>query len=158
MENALRARPWAARFVCAANTWITRFVYTAYPCLLIWLCASGVLTHALVALIIPALGFGALTALRKAVNAPRPYELFKCSPVIPKNTQGLSFPSRHTFSIFVIATTFAIFCPAWIGVLAYVLACALGALRIIGGVHFPRDVFAAALLGIAVGALELLFL
>lgn len=156
MEDSLRARPKVARFVCAANTRITRFVYAAYPCLLVWLFVTKGWQNALIALAIPALGFAALTFLRKAVNAPRPYETFECDPIIPKSTKGLSFPSRHTFSIFVIATTFAVFCPVWVGIIAYVLACTLGALRVIGGVHFPRDVIVAALLGIAIGALELL--
>lgn len=158
MENALRARPPLARFVVVANKAITNFVYAAYPCFLIWLfCVSGWQT-ALKALLIPAIGFCLLTLLRKAVNAPRPYEVFEVEPVIPKSTTGLSFPSRHTFSIFVIATTMLVCSPvAGVGVVALCLACVLGVLRVVGGVHFPRDVIAAVLLGVAVGALELLF-
>lgn len=158
LQQYFHARPYAARFICAANTWVTRFVYAAYPCWLIWLFFTTGWQTALKALLIPAIGFCLLTVLRKAVNAPRPYEVFEASPIIPKNTSGLSFPSRHTFSIFVIATTMQICSPvAWVGPVALCLACVLAVLRVLGGVHFPRDVIAGALLGAAIGAIELLF-
>ena len=42
---------------------------------------------------------------RKIINEPRPYEKYGVPPVLDKDTSGKSFPSRHVFSVFVIAVT-----------------------------------------------------
>ena len=52
--------------------------------------------------------FAAVTLFRKAVNAPRPYETLGIDPLIEKDTAGRSFPSRHTFSLFMIAATWLV--------------------------------------------------
>ena len=134
MTDALRARPVLARGVSLANKVITDAVYVAYPCLLVWL----------------------VTVLRKVINAPRPYEVFDASPVIPKDTRGNSFPSRHAFSIFVIAMTFCACCPlAWVGPVMLVVGVLLAVIRVVSGVHFPRDVVVGALLGMLAGFMGL---
>lgn len=103
-----------------------------------------------VLVLVPALSFVAVSIFRRMVNAKRPYELYGFDPLIPKNTQGKSFPSRHVFSIFVIAVTVGHYYPeACIGLsLAGVM---LGALRVVSGVHFPRDVIAGGAVGIFFG-------
>ena len=106
----------------------------------------------LYALLVPGISFVLVTILRRAVNAPRPYTVFNTPPVIPKDTIGNSFPSRHTFSIFIIGMTFCACCPLpWSGPVVLALGCVLAALRVVGGVHFPRDVIAGAAAGIALG-------
>jgi membrane-associated phospholipid phosphatase len=82
----------------------------------------------------------------------RPYEVLEIQPLIVKETKGNSFPSRHVFSAFVIAVTALWVAPAAGGVLL-VLGVALAACRVIGGVHWPRDVIAGAAVGIAAGLL-----
>lgn len=161
MTNALRARPATARAVALANKAITNAVYVAYPCLLAWLAwqitLGGPVKPLLCALLVPGVSFVLVTALRKAINAPRPYEVFDTAPVIAKDTQGNSFPSRHTFSIFVIAMTFCAWCPlAWAGLVMLAAGAALAAIRVVSGVHFPRDVVAGAALGIALGSVGFL--
>lgn len=162
MTNALRARPAATRAVVLANKAITNAVYVAYPCLLAWLAAWQIAfgwpaKPLLCALLVPGLSFVLVTALRKAINAPRPYEVFDAAPVIAKDTQGNSFPSRHTFSIFVIAMTFCVWCPlAWAGPAMLAAGVVLAVIRVVSGVHFPRDVVAGAVLGIALGAVGFL--
>ena len=90
--------------------------------------------------------------MRKTINAPRPYEVFDASPVIPKDTRGNSFPSRHAFSIFVIAMTFCACCPlAWVGSVMLAAGVLLAVIRVVSGVHFPRDVVVGALLGMLAG-------
>ena len=117
MTDALRARPVLARGVSLANKVITDAVYVAYPCLLVWLAyaaatgAAGAAGMLLRAALVPGISFVLVTVLRKVINAPRPYEVFDAAPVIPKDTRGNSFPSRHAFSIFVIAMTFCTCCP-----------------------------------------------
>ena len=100
-----------------------------------------------------ALCFFLLSAYRSWRNEPRPYEAFDMKPLVPKKREshGKSFPSRHAFCAFLIATlTAAIFRP--FGWLAFVFAALLGVIRVLEGVHFPRDIFAAAVAGIAGGA------
>lgn len=161
MTNALRARPAAVRAVALANKVITDAVYVAYPCLLAWLAwqvaLGGPAKPLLCALLVPGVSFVLVTALRKAINAPRPYETFDAAPVIPKDTRGNSFPSRHTFSIFVIAMAFCAWCPlAWAGPAMLAAGVALAVIRVVSGVHFPRDVVVGAALGIALGAVGFL--
>ena len=101
MTNGLRKRPALARGVLLANKAITNAVYVAYPCLLAWLVyaaatgATGAAGTLLRAVLVPGISFALVTVMRKTINAPRPYEVFEAAPVIPKDTHGNSFPSRH---------------------------------------------------------------
>ena len=97
-----------------------------------------------------AVSFVALSTLRAILNRPRPYEAFDIDPLIPKDTQGKSFPSRHVFSAAVIACALLWMSP-WLGTLGFAATAVLSVVRVVGGVHFPRDVIAGALLGIACG-------
>lgn len=162
MTDALRARPVLARGVSLANKVITDAVYVAYPCLLVWLAyaaatgAAGAVGMLLRAALVPGISFVLVTVLRKVINAPRPYEVFDVAPVIPKDTRGNSFPSRHAFSIFVIAMTFCACCPlAWVGPVMLVAGVLLTVIRVVSGVHFPRDVVVGALLGMLAGFMGL---
>lgn len=101
---------------------------------------------------VPGLGFVLVSFARARLNAPRPAERCGLVPLIDREGKGRSFPSRHTFSAFTIATCwFAESVPAALGLL--LCAGIVAALRVRGGVHFPRDVAAGALTGLAVGAL-----
>lgn len=95
-----------------------------------------------------AVSFIGASALRSALNRPRPYELYPIDGLISKDTKGKSFPSRHLFSASVIACALL-----WLntvaGIIFFVITAVLGAVRIVGGVHFPRDIIA----GIALGAI-----
>ena len=104
------------------------------------------------AIIVPFISFVLVTVVRQVINAPRPYEVFDAQPSITKDTRGHSFPSRHTFSIFVIGITYLASCSSPVpGAIVLALGCVLATLRVVGGVHFPRDVISGALLGIASG-------
>lgn len=155
MTDALRARPVLARGVSLANKIITDAVYVAYPCLLAWLgyaAATGAAGMLLRAALVPGISFVLFTVLRKVINAPRPYEVFDAAPVIPKDTRGNSFPSRHAFSIFIIAMTFCACCPlAWAGPVMMAAGVLLAVIRVVSGVHFPCDVVVGALLGMLAG-------
>ncbi len=169
MLAALRAHGSLAQALIICNKAITYAIYVAYPVALAFLFVSerwadaflhdtlpSGPTHLVQAFMVPFLSFIALTIARKAMNAPRPYEVFGVAPLIPKETEGSSFPSRHAFSIFVIATTFLIALPTPLpGALVMGLGILLALIRVLCGVHFPRDVIAGALLGILAGAIEL---
>ncbi len=94
-----------------------------------------------------ALGFIIETVIRAGINAPRPYERLDIEPLIHKDTRGKSFPSRHVFSIYAIATCWlAVNVP--LGLALMVAGVVLAWTRVLGGVHAPRDVVAGAILGV----------
>ncbi len=89
---------------------------------------------------VPALTFLSVTLLRKILNAPRPYDILSYTPFLPATPQkGKSFPSRHTTSAAAIALAFFRISP-WAGIFFTILALAVAISRIVGGVHFVRDV------------------
>lgn len=131
------------------NTILTRTCYVAYPVALIVLAVrqDG---RQLRAFLVPAVSFVLLSVYRHVVNAKRPYEVLDIQPIIHKDTRGFSFPSRHVFSCFVIAMTFLWLIP-WLGAMLLCFGVLLACCRVVGGVHFPRDVIVGAAVGILSG-------
>ena len=111
---------------------------------------TGDILRALRVIAVPAATFALVTYLRERLNMPRPYELYDIDPIIVKDTHGKSMPSRHVASAVIIA-----FALAWVhldwGVVAFVASAVTAFTRIIGGVHFPKDVAAAIALSLACG-------
>ena len=68
-----------------------------------------------------------------------------------------SLPSGHTAAAFLMASLIAIFYPT-LSVVTYVWASCIGGSRVFLGVHYPGDIFAAALLGLSISAISLLIL
>lgn len=99
---------------------------------------------------VPAISFVLVTIIRRLINAPRPYEKFEIPPVIEKDTKGKSFPSRHVFSIFIIAVTIFYSHPGP-GILIALMGVVMAFIRVYGGVHEPRDVIAGAVIGLLCG-------
>lgn len=108
-------------------------------------------------ILVPAVSFMAVSVFRKCYNARRPYERYHFTPLLAKDTKGKSFPSRHVFSIFVIGSTLAWVYPA-VGILICLMGCVLAVIRVVVGVHFPKDVIAGALVGMVCGGMAGLFL
>lgn len=113
------------------------------------LATAGVFV-ALRLVVVPALAFVIVSYLRDRINAPRPYELFDIDPIIHKDTRGKSMPSRHVASAVAIACALAWVHLDW-GVIAFVASAVVVFTRIVGGVHFPRDVAAAVAISAACG-------
>lgn len=133
---------WSGKVI----TYLTAFVYAAA---ILFLGRQGDL-QILPVLIVPALSFFLVSVFRARYGAVRPYEKYGFAPLVPKDTQAKSFPSRHVFSIFVIA---AVISYLWIvpGVVLLLLGGILAFLRVAMGVHFPKDVLAGAAMGIFCG-------
>ena len=91
--------------------------------------------------------FVVVSAVRRLINAPRPYELFDdIYERPPKNKKGCSFPSRHVFSAFSIGTGLCFLYPI-VGAVTILLGAVIAAARVLLGKHFLRDVIAGALIG-----------
>lgn len=101
-------------------------------------------------ILIPGVSFIFVSQFRKKLSAPRPYEVYNFTPALDKDTVGKSFPSRHVFSIFMIACTyFQVSIP--IGIIIMILGLGLAVIRVVGGVHFIKDVVAGAIMAILIG-------
>lgn len=137
------------REIKLVNKLLTVITYFAYPAMAAYLFIKAD-ERLLKVVAVPATGFIMLTVFRKAVNRSRPYEKFAINPIIKKDTKGQSMPSRHIYSITVIAMTFLYVMPA-LGVVFLIFALILAAVRVIGGVHYPTDVLAGFLLGVLSG-------
>ncbi len=120
------------------NKCITTLGYISYPILvmLTFLYQKELL---LKVILIPATGFILLTFVRKAINRKRPYETLNIQPLIIKNKKGHSMPSRHVFSMSIIAVSWYVVSPI-VGSILLVSSIIMGMIRVIGGVHYPSDV------------------
>ena len=104
-----------------------------------------------------AIGLFAVTVMRKIINAPRPYEIYDFYEQLPREKSGQSFPSRHAYSAFVIATL------AWLlhpiaSVSLLLIGVCLSVARVLLGIHFIRDVAVGAALGVISGVLGILII
>ena len=149
-ERRLRALHLADRALPAV-------FYVAYPLLIAMLALNAPAEgsapfHPLLipCLVLPAAGFAMVSVLRRLINAPRPYEALRIEPLVPKDTQGQSCPSKHAFSSMMIALCWVRFSPV-AGALLVTLALGVAIERVIAGVHFPRDVAAGIALALALG-------
>ena len=90
-------------------------------------------------LIVPASGFVILSLFRKKINAPRPYEEWDIKPLLDRDSPGQSMPSRHVFSATIISMA-CLHASLTMGMICLILSALLGLVRVLGGVHFPKDV------------------
>ena len=149
ITEPLRSDPEKTKRVVSMNQLLTGVVFLVYPLYLAVLFIESD-PKLLRAVLVPAISFVLVTVFRKIVNAPRPYEKFDIPPVIDKDTKGKAFPSRHVFSVFIIAVT--IFCShPGPGIVIGLIGVAMSVIRVLGGVHEVRDVVAGAVVGLVCG-------
>lgn len=92
---------------------------------------------------VPAGTLATVLVLRRVLKRPRPYEVYGFQPLISREKGGDSCPSNHTASAFSIAlAVWYLWRPG--GIVALALAAAVGASRVVTGVHWPEDVAAGA--------------
>ena len=142
--------PWTIPLLRAVNKFVVWTMYVAYIVILVWVGKNNVL-KAGPFLLIPGIGFILLSFIRQQIDAPRPYEKFPINPLILRQKTGDSLPSRHVFSATVIAMC-GLRLNLILGVILLVLAVASAITRVIGGVHFPRDVVIGFICGFICGS------
>ncbi|MBB1079288.1 phosphatase PAP2 family protein [Limosilactobacillus sp. STM2_1] len=139
----------ALKLLRGVNLFVVWIMYFVYIGLLLWV----IKTHPSIlwkVVLIPGIGFIILSVVRQRINAPRPYEKFAIKPLIFRDKTGDSMPSRHVFSATVIAMCGLYFSISW-GIILLLLAVVSAITRVIGGVHFPRDVFVGFICGLICG-------
>ncbi|MCR5468463.1 MAG: phosphatase PAP2 family protein [Lachnospiraceae bacterium] len=142
------------KVICLVAKVVTTYAFVSYPLLLAALFVMGIKNGEPVpvvkTLFIPGTAFVLLSFYRMYKNSPRPYEVWETEPLIRKETKGNSFPSRHVFSITVIAMAYLENYRV-LGVALLVGAVYLAVFRVITGVHFIKDVVAGAAIGVLAG-------
>lgn len=138
-----------------------RFMTVVMPMIYLTLLATtylqqGLGKQVLIYVFIPASGFVILSLLRKKINAPRPYEKWDIKPLLDRDSPGQSMPSRHVFSATIISTA-CLHASLSVGVILLVLSAFLGLVRVLGGVHYPKDVVVGYICGLVWGVLFFLF-
>ena len=121
-----------------------RFMTVVMPMIYLTLLATtylqeGLGKQVLIYVFIPASGFVILSFLRKKINAPRPYEVWEIIPLLDRDSPGQSMPSRHVFSATIISMA-CLHASLTMGMICLTLSALLGLVRVLGGVHFPKDV------------------
>ena len=149
ITEPMRQDPEKTKKIIGINQILTSVVFMVYPLYMAVLYGERDPKLNKV-ILVPAVSFILVTLLRRLINAPRPYEKFDIPPVIEKDTKGKSFPSRHVFSVFVIAVTIFYSHPGP-GIVIAIMGVLMAFIRVYGGVHEPRDVIAGAMIGLLSG-------
>ena len=131
------------------NKIVTNTYYIVYPLLLLYLFVKQS-EKLLPTILIPQFSIVAITLLRKVLACPRPYEEYPIDQILEKETQHNAMPSRHVFSATIIAMMCFTVSPI-LACILLVLAALEGYIRVVGGVHYPRDVIVGYLLGVFFG-------
>ena len=138
-----------------------RFMTVVMPMIYLTLLAITYLQQGLgkqvgIYLFIPASGFVILSFLRKKINASRPYEEWTIKPLLDRDSPGQSMPSRHVFSATIISMA-CLHTSLTIGMTCLILSAFLGLVRVLGGVHFPKDVVVGYICALVWGVIFFLF-
>ena len=138
-----------------------RFMTVVMPMIYLTLLATtylqqGLGKQVLIYVFIPASGFVILSFLRKKINAPRPYEEWDIKPLLDRDSPGQSMPSRHVFSATIISMA-CLHTSLTMGMICLILSAFLGLVRVLGGVHFPKDVVVGYICALVWGVIFFLF-
>lgn len=138
-----------------------RFMTVVMPIVYLTLLATtylqeGLGKQILIYVFIPASGFVILSLLRKKINAPRPYEEWDIKPLLDRDSPGQSMPSRHVFSATIISMA-CLHTSLSVGMACLTLSALLGLVRVLGGVHYPKDVVVGYICGLVWGVIFFLF-
>lgn len=157
MAGKIENNPFLLRLLRTFNRFMTVVMPIVYLTLLvITYLQEGLGKQVLMYVFVPASGFVILSLLRKKLNAPRPYEVWEIVPLLDRDSPGQSMPSRHVFSATIISMA-CLHASLSVGVILLVLSVFLGLVRVLGGVHYPKDVLVGYACGLVWGVIFFLF-
>ena len=146
-------KPFHLRLLRTFNRFMTVVMPIVYLTLLVTTyLQQGLWKQVLMYVFIPASGFVILSLLRKKINAPRPYEVWDITPLLDRDSLGQSMPSRHVFSATIISMV-ALHASLSLGGILLVFSALLGLVRVLGRVHFPKDVVIGYICGLVWGVI-----
>lgn len=145
--NRIQNHRYGVAVVRLLNKSIVGITFLIYGLFLLILFFKGQYEVCYHSILVPGVAFVVLSVIRRLLHAKRPYERMNMQPLISKEHSQGSFPSRHVFSIYIIAVTVGRIY-AVLGILLMVLGAILAVLRVMAGVHYVRDVVCGALIGI----------
>ena len=153
IAGKIENKPIFLRLLRAFNRFMTVVMPMIYLILLaITYIQQGLGKKIWIYLFIPASGFVILSFLRKKINAPRPYEEWTIKPLLDRDSPGQSMPSRHVFSATIISMA-CLHASLTMGMICLTLSAFLGLVRVLGGVHYPKDVVVGYICGLVWGVI-----
>ena len=151
ITNKIREYKYGVRLARFINRFLTEIVYVAFFALLIFMVIQTDKNIVRV-VVVTGISFVLVSVVRHFINAKRPYTMYDFVPIIEKDKEGDSMPSRHVFSAFVIAMAF-LYVNTCLGVFFLIIALLMAIERVIVGVHFPKDVIVGAIIGVVSGVI-----
>ena len=140
VASNIENRPFLLTLLRTFNRFMTVVMPIVYLTLLvITYLQEGLGKQVLMYVFVPASGFVILSLFRKKINAPRPYEVWEIVPLLDRDSPGQSMPSRHVFSATIISMA-CLHASLSVGLILLILSAILGLVRVLGGVHYPKDV------------------
>ena len=157
IAGKIENKPFLLRLLRTFNRFMTVVMPIVYLTLLVTTYfQEGFGKQVLIYVFISATGFVILSLLRKKINAPRPYEEWDIKPLLDRDSPGQSMPSRHVFSATIISMA-CLHASLSVGVILLILSVFLGLVRVLGGVHYPKDVLVGYICGLVWGVIFFLF-
>ena len=157
VASNIKNKPFLLSLLRTFNRFMTVVMPMIYLTLLaITYLQQGLGKQVLMYVFIPASGFVILSFLRKKINAPRPYEEWDIKHLLDRDSPGQSMPSRHVFSATIISMA-CLHASLSVGVILLVLSALLGLVRVLGGVHYPKDVVVGYICALVWGVIFFLF-
>ena len=157
VAGKIKNKPFLLSLLRAFNRFMTVVMPIVYLTLLVTTyLREGFAKQVWIYVFVPASGFVILSFLRKKINAPRPYEVWEIVPLLDRDSPGQSMPSRHVFSATIISMA-CLHASLSVGVILLVLSALLGLVRVLGGVHYPKDVLVGYICALVWGLIFFLF-
>lgn len=149
ITEKIRSTHYGERIIVFINRLLTDIVYISFLVLLFYLALHRDKDMVKIVMV-TGISFVMVSVIRHFINAERPYTKYEFIPLVQKEKKGDSMPSRHVFSAFVIGMAF-MYINITLGTIILIIGCLMAVIRVIVGVHFPRDVIAGAVIGILSG-------
>ncbi len=157
IAGKIENKPFLLSLLRAFNRLMTVVMPIVYLTLLVaTYLQQGLGKQVLMYVFVPASGFVILSLLRKKLNDPRPYEVWEIVPLLDRDSPGQSMPSRHVFSATIISMA-CLHASLTMGMICLILSAILGLVRVLGGVHYPKDVVVGYACGLVWGVIFFLF-